>query len=239
MARMATNSSAKKPAARKKAVIPPAAEGKRAGIGAPKRRKTDWQAVERDYRTGSFTLRELEAKHGANNGTISRRAAKLGWTQDLSNAVKHATNSALIESVLAEKSSNAQQSTAVAVLAAAEVNKTVILGHRQDIRYTRDVAVSLLDELAASRMLAEEQELLVEILAGEGAEHVDVSRARSVVRKALDLPSRVSSIKALAETFSKLQAMERDAFGLKNDEKDPSDSPRKRVTVDFVDVVAR
>jgi len=36
------------------------------------RRRIDWEAIERDYRTDKFTLRELEAKHGTNNATIAR-----------------------------------------------------------------------------------------------------------------------------------------------------------------------
>lgn len=46
-----------------------------------KRKKTDWEAVERDYRTGKYTLRELEARHGANNGLIARKSKKEGWTK--------------------------------------------------------------------------------------------------------------------------------------------------------------
>ena len=38
----------------------PAALKKDAGAAVPARRRTDWEAVERDYRTGKFTLRELE-----------------------------------------------------------------------------------------------------------------------------------------------------------------------------------
>jgi hypothetical protein len=41
-----------------------------------KRRALDWEAIERDYRTGRFTLRELEAKHGTNNATIARKISK-------------------------------------------------------------------------------------------------------------------------------------------------------------------
>ena len=54
------------------------ADTKSSGTPAPGRRRLDWEAIERDYRTGKFTLRELEAKHGANNATIARRAAMAG-----------------------------------------------------------------------------------------------------------------------------------------------------------------
>ena len=184
--------------------------------------RTDWQAVERDYRTGRFTLRELEAKHGANNATILRRAKREGWTADLSKAVRQATNAALVQQVLAEKSSAAQQDTANTVLAAAELNKQVILGHRKDLSKTQDLAQAMLAELADGAMLLKHRELLGQILAGDGADPVDVAQAQSAISKALGIGNRVQALKALAETFTKIQTAERVAFGLdeKDDDKD-------------------
>jgi hypothetical protein len=44
-------------------------------------RKTyNWAALEADYRAG-MPLRELEAKYGANRGTISKKAKVEGWTK--------------------------------------------------------------------------------------------------------------------------------------------------------------
>lgn len=48
---------------------------------AARKARTDWQAVERDYRTGKFTLRELGAKHDCDRGLISRNAKRHGWTK--------------------------------------------------------------------------------------------------------------------------------------------------------------
>lgn len=73
--------------------------------------KTDWQAVERDYRTGQYTLRELESKHGVNNTTIMRRAAKEKWPQDLSVAIRQATNAMLIAAAVEVRRKETQQIT--------------------------------------------------------------------------------------------------------------------------------
>ena len=67
------------------------------------KRKTDWEAVERDYRTGKYTLRELETKHGADDGLISRKAKKSGWTQDLAIAIKQATSAKLAEQLVSKE----------------------------------------------------------------------------------------------------------------------------------------
>lgn len=174
------------------------------------RQKIDWEAVERDFRTGHFTLRELEAKHGVSYAQISRKAKQHGWSKDLREVIKQATDAA----VLRESVTEAQKDATETVLVAAELNKTVILGHRNDLKATRDVAASLLHELGNAALLAAEQELLAEIMAGDGAEPQDVARMRAVVNKALSVNTRIASVKQLADAFDKLQAAERRAFGL-------------------------
>jgi len=179
---------------------------------APARRRVDWDAVERDYRTGKFTLRELATKHGPSYAEISRKAKKYAWTKDLREVIKQATNAALLQ----ETVTKAQKDVTETVAVAAEVNKQVILGHRTDAKDVRATAIDLLTELGSIKMLAEEQELLAEILAGEDAQPVDVAKARATVRKALDVHARINSIKTLAEAFTKVHAMERQANDLDN-----------------------
>ena len=174
------------------------------------RHKVDWEAVERDFRTGHFTLRELEAKHGVSYAQISRRSSKEGWTKDLREVIKQATDAALLR----ETVTDAQKDATETVLVAAELNKNVILSHRGDLKATRDVAAELLGELSRAALMAEDQELLSQILAGTGAEPADEARARAVVSKALSVNSRISSVKQLADAFDKLQVAERRAFGL-------------------------
>lgn len=185
----------------------PAAKGK-------PRAKTDWQAVERDYRTGKFTLRELGAKHGTSHVAIQKRSKKGEWTQDLAQQIRQATNARLVSSLVTKEAEKVTNT----VLVAAEVNKEVILGHRGDLRATRDVATGLLAELSEAALLDEHKELIAEVLAGEGADAAGLSRARLAVTRAVSLGTRISSVKSLAEAFTKLQAAERVAFGL--DEKD-------------------
>lgn len=179
-----------------------------------RRKKTDWDAVERDYRTGNFTLRELAEKHGATHTTISRRAERLGWTKDLSDAIRQATNAKLVQQAVQQKCNDAHHDATQTVLIAAEINKQVILGHREDLGASRKIANDLLAELASSALLAEDQELLAQILAGSGAEPADEARARATVQKALSLSGRVKSIKDLADAFTKIHDGERRAFNI-------------------------
>ena len=179
------------------------------GQDSPKKR-ADWEAIERDYRTGRYTLRELEGRHGVSYAEISRHSKKQGWTKDLRDIIKHATDAALLRETVTE----AQKDVTETILIAAEMNKAVILGHRTDIKATRDVTAILLHELSIASLLAEDQEILSQVLAGSGAEPVDEARARAAVQKALSITNRIQGVKALADTFDKLQVAERRAFGL-------------------------
>lgn len=190
-----------------------------ASAAPPTKHKADWDAVERDYRTGRFTLRELAAKHGATHTTIARRAEREGWTKDLTEAIRQATNAKLVQQAVTQQAvqqecTTAQQAVTQTVLVAAEMNKSVILEHRRDLSSARNVAVDLLDELAKAALLAQDQDALIDILAGKNAEPADEHRARQLVSKALSVNSRISSIKALAEAFTKLHDGERRAFNI-------------------------
>jgi hypothetical protein len=179
-----------------------------------KRRRIDWEAVERDYRTGKFTLRELEAKHRAGYAKISARAKREGWTKDLADVVRQATKAALIAEVATARATEGQSEATSVVLAAAELNKQVILQHRAELRAARQIAMDLLAEVQSQRLLAADNELLAQVLAGEADDIKQIAEAQRVVHKALATGSRVSSIKALAETLTKLHLGERTAFSL-------------------------
>jgi TPR repeat protein len=214
-----------------------------AGKGAPKRaaakadppkkrHRIDWEAVERDFRTGKLTQTELADKHSLDPATLSRQIKKdrkadpARWQQDLTTAVRQATNAALMTELVKSEVKAGQERVNLAVKAAAEVNTQVILRHRSDILEARSVAFDLLAELKASAMLAGHQELLAEILAGTDPTTKEDAKARMTVARALELGNRVGCVKALSEALTKLQAAERVAFKLDDGEdKDADKAP--------------
>lgn len=184
-----------------------------------KRKRTDWEAVERDYRTGQFTLRELEAKHGANNGLISRKAKKDGWTQDLSKAIKAATNAKLVEELVSKEISSSQQKVSNTVLAAAELNKDVILGHRKDIRMLRNMAIDMASEL--DQIGKVDLKSMASMLEDDSLTQEQVASLRESISAVTKLPARILSLQRLSQTISRAQAMERLAHGLDDPEAPP------------------
>jgi hypothetical protein len=185
---------------------------------AEKRKKTDWEAAERDYRTGRYTDQEIADKYNISRPAVTKQAKVNGWKKDLSDAIRRATNAELVAVAAAEKVAervaSGSKEVVNTVLVVAELNKQVILKHRQDIEAIRKVAKDLLNEVGNAALMAGEQELLAQILAGSGAEPKDEAEARRTVRKALDFGNRVSSVKLLADTFTKLQDGEIKAFRL-------------------------
>lgn len=190
------------------------------------RKRIDWEAIERDYRTGQFSLRELEKKHGAGFAKISKKSKDLGWTKDLGVAVKQATNAALIAEVATARATQGQQATTDVVLAVAEANKQVILGHRVDIRTTRDLALDLLDEIRVTTRRPDEMQALFDLMTAE-LDPISLSAARQQFRDLMKVHNRIGSVHKLADTLAKLQALERKAFDL-DAENQPAATPPRR-----------
>lgn len=194
----------------------------------PARKRVDWEAIERDYRTGQFSLRELEKKHGAGYAKISKRAKEAGWTKDLGDAVRQATSAALIAQVATDRATKGQQATGDVVLAVAEINKQVILGHRTDIREVRNVAADLLNEIRAATQQPEQ----VQALFAAVTEELDPVSRRLISDQFNDfmrVHSRVGSIHKLADTLTKLQTLERKAFDIDTPEPGAPGSKGKSV----------
>lgn len=210
---------------------------KSAGSAAPtppKRQRIDWEAAERDFRTGQFTKVELAAKHRTNPSTLSRKIKEdqaldlTRWQQDLTEVVRQATNARLMAELVKEGQDEGQVGQAAvregqekvktAIQVAAESNANVIRQHQKDAGATRALVMDMLAELTLATHKAEELSRLAEVVSeGQGAEPDDIDEARRAVKDMLDIHKRVTSIQKLADTLHKLQPLERKAHGIKDD----------------------
>ena len=181
---------------------PPASRGKAAAPAPAKRRRIDWEAVERDYRPDTLTLRELADKHGIDHATIARkikadRASDPGaWPRDLTAAVRDATNAKLMQAMVTSEVTKGQQEVTNAVLAAAEVNTQVILRHR-----TKLAEVTAAADLAKAKVVA----LLANL---------------ADIREAATAMGAVESWSRITKT---VVDKEREAYGLNAQDKPPDD----------------
>lgn len=193
------------------------------------RKKVDWDAVERDYRTGKFTLRELEAKHGVDNAQIARRKKKDGWNQDLSVAVRQATNAMLMTEIVSKEVSDAQQSISKTVIAAAEVNKQVVLGHRTNLKRITAVAGTLMAQIEQAALQMPELSEVIEMVRNPDENGMD--RANDALRKAMARPALVDDLKKLAEINERVIKGERQAFGLDDAQGDSDEQSAQSKTL--------
>ncbi|MGS2743595.1 hypothetical protein ACU6TU_08360 [Halomonas sp. LS-001] len=104
-------------------------------------KRHDWELIEREYRTGRFSLAQLEARHGVNRSNISRRAKKYGWKKDLSGRVRERTQEKITRVSLPPEAQEAlaEQDDAIVEFAANE-NAAVVKGHRKNLERWRGIA---------------------------------------------------------------------------------------------------
>jgi hypothetical protein len=192
---------------------------------APKASKTDWDAIERDYRTGKWTDGELATKHGIARESIVRRRKKdqltdpIAWAQDVAPQVRAATNALLAKQMVAEKITEGHTQVTDTILVTAEVNKQVILGHRKDIKALRDLTAQMVIEV--TQMGTVDLERIAVMLEDPDMTPAQLARAREELNAATRLPTRILSAQRLTQAFTRLQHMERQAFGLDDKDEPP------------------
>lgn len=177
-----------------------------------KKRKTDWDAVERDYRTGQFTSRELAEKYQVSFSLIARNAKKHGWTQDLATAIRQATNAKLIDDLVSREVHGASQKVHNTIEAAADVNVGVILGHRIGLKRITGIKEILLDQIEQAAENMADLADVIEMVRTPDENGID--RANDALRKVLGRSALVDDLKKLADVDEKVRKGEREAFNI-------------------------
>lgn len=57
---------------------------------------TDWEAIEREYRAGQLSLREIARVHGVSDTAIRKKAKEKAWERDLTKQVQEAVRAKLV-----------------------------------------------------------------------------------------------------------------------------------------------
>ena len=204
------------------------------GENTTKKRTVDWEAVERDFRTAKFTLRELGEKHQVTHTTIGRRAEREGWSKDLQQAIRQATNAKLIAETVQQKCTTAHQDATETVIAAAEINAHVILKHRAGLRRLGDVKDVLIDQIEQAAKNLPNLAELIEMVRQPDDNGVD--KANDALRKAMSRSGLVDDLKKLAEIDERVRKGEREAFAIGADSDDDENNPAKTLQA-LLDVV--
>lgn len=118
------------------------------------KKPVDWELVERDFRAGIMSLREMGELHGCTEGAIRKRAKRDGWTRNLSAKIQQKAQ----EKVQREEVRKEQVRTGSTQLTPAD-ERTVVevysqkvadidLTNRSDLQSGLDIIRGLTAELA-------------------------------------------------------------------------------------------
>ena len=185
----------------------------------------DWEKIELDYRAGIKSLREIATDHEISEGAIRKRAKRDDWVRDLSAKIKAKAEDLvrkdLVRSEVRTQNTISEKET---IDANAHQQAAVRLSQRKDIQRSRSITMKLFDELEHQVGVenAENLEKLGELLRSEDDKGRDA--LNDIYQKIISVPGRVKSMKDLSDTLKTLIALERQAFGLDDENNKPVDA---------------
>lgn len=185
------------------------------------KRAIDWESIEREFRAGVRSVREIAAEFGVSHVAIGKRADRDGWSRDLGAKIR-ARAEALVtkEAVTTQVTAATKVSERILVEANAEAIARVRMAHRTDISKARSLSLQLLAELefqTGNQELFGQLQELMQPEADEDSSNAAKDRAfklREAFNKAMSLGGRTKTMKDLADTLKTLIALEREAYGL-------------------------
>ena len=180
------------------------------------RAAVDWDAVEREYRAGLKTLRQIGEEFGCSHVSVKKRADRDGWVRDLSAKIREASEAKVNK---ASVTNEANKKAAVTERQIVETNAQMIaekvISQREDVKRARSIVQKLFAEVEAECDHKEDFANIGELLAEPDANGRD--RLNDLYRAAISLPERVKSAKALSEALKTLIELERKILRIKDE----------------------
>jgi hypothetical protein len=180
--------------------------------------RADWEAIAKDYRAGTLSIRAIAAKHGVSDKAIRDKAKgdpNKGipeWTRDLSDRIRQETRSALVRTA---EGGNDDKIVAEKV----QEGVAIIRTHQTAIRRHSSVVELLLAELEADTMKMEDIEAFIE----EETKDDESGKRRAAMLKAVSLGNRAQTVQSLSNTLKTLVALQRQAHGIDANPEPPKD----------------
>ncbi len=183
----------------------------------------DWSAIEKEFRAGVKSNRQIADEHGVTETAIRKKAKSYGWVKDLAAIIRaKAAEKVRTQEVRKEFAVDDDQADEQKIIEEnATIQANVIRQHRTSIGKAQAIAKMLFEELERSVLNAEELERFAEIRATIGsAETGDAEvneRLLAFYTKIMELPSKAGVIDKLANALNRLIMLERMAFGISDD----------------------
>lgn len=112
-------------------------------------RKTDWEAIEREFRAGQLSIREIGRLYGLTDTAIRKKAKADGWDRDLTERVRQAVRAKLVREDGSQQGSHPPRANEREIVNAIAVRGVeVVRSHRQSLSQLNALANILADRLA-------------------------------------------------------------------------------------------
>ena len=182
----------------------------------------DWESVEREYRIGVRSLRDIGAEFGVSEGAIRKKAKAEDWARDLSAKIAAKAEALVRKQEVREKVRSDRAPSEVEVVSVyAQSQADIQISQKSDVSQSRAVIQRQLAELAAILDSTEELDRLGEMMTDPDSTGAD--RLNEIYRKVISLPGRVDTTKKLTEALRIAVELERKVWRIKDDEPDSGD----------------
>jgi len=163
------------------------------------KRVIDWEGIEREYRAGVRSLREIAAEFNVSHVGVKKRADREGWERDLGAKVRAKADALVMkEAVTPLVTAETKLAEKQIVEANAAIQAQIRREHRTDIQRTKRIVNKLLEALEALPL----PELKAKASADERQAILDLIREHA------------AAVKQLSATQRESVNMEREAFGI-------------------------
>lgn len=189
----------------------------------------DWELIERDYRAGLKTLRQIGEERGVSHAAIAKRAKTFGWVRDLSEKIQQAAKAKVTKQAVTKTVTKESLLTdAQTVDAYSDIVAQVDTIQREDVKLAIDNSRSQLQELVAlgdpqfrERLVALGEEFDESGPTPNGSWKVD--KKKELYDYIISLAGRVKMAKEIAGSHGVYIPLQRRIFGLDDEKRTTSD----------------
>lgn len=186
------------------------------------KKQVDWELVEKNYRAGLLSLREIAKDAGITEGAIRKRAKKDCWERDLSEKIQQRAKELVRKQSVRVPSTQLTPATEKQVVEDnAQAAADVVMRHRTGLTRLGILRDNLLGEIEAITDNRELFEQLGELMDQSGVDangRFKQDKQNEIYRKVIGITDRIDSTKKLVEIDEKLRKGEREAFNLDDGE---------------------
>lgn len=181
-------------------------------------KRTDWEAIERDYRAGQLSLREIAKIHGVSDTAIRKKARAAGWERDLTERIDEKVRTEMVRGLV--RTANPQTEREIINEAAAQ-KVQVVRSHQKRIGRQTELVDLLTEQLVEAAGKRDDIEDAIE----DETKDDGNGQRRAMMLKAVSLQSHSTIAVNLSNALKTLVGLERQAFNIKDESEAPTASP--------------